>query len=231
MVNSNEHNAHNATLAEVPAWINGYLTADEIKKIESLIAGAERRTSGEIVPVIVRESVKKEPPTLVFSSLLVFIFFIYAESRLASWLELSDIIFIGCGVAISAILGRLLSRLGPVRRVFARDRDLTRYAELRAELEFYRAGIGSTSGKTGILLFLSVQDRRAVVLADQAISEKLPQDTWDHVLRLLVGGIKNGKCFDGLKSAIQECGGILATHFPIAANDVNELTNRLIVRD
>ena len=101
----------------------------------------------------------------------------------------------------------------------------------RAELEFYRSRIQQTSGHTGILLFVSLAERRAVVLADKGISHKLPQETWDDVLKILLNGFKKQDVGGGFSLAIARCAEILGEHFPRKADDRDELANRLVFRE
>jgi putative membrane protein len=116
-----------------------------------------------------------------------------------------------------------------VRRLLLNDRDSARLAANRAELEFHRAGIGRTENKTGILLFLALEDHEAVVLADHGISSKLPPETWSDVVSLMLNGIKKKDLASGLSSAVTRCGDILSKHFPVSSTDRNELSNHLII--
>jgi len=109
-------------------------------------------------------------------------------------------------------------------------------AEMSAEVaeaaitSFYRHRVSETRGRTGILLFVSVFERRVVVLADAGISAKVPQDTWQQVVDIVLEGIRAGRAADGLCRAITRCGEIVAAQLPILAEDTNELGD-LIVED
>ena len=118
-----------------------------------------------------------------------------------------------------------------IRRLLLNDRDSAALAAQRAELEFYRAGIGRTQNKTGILLYLALQDHEVVVLADRGISEKLSAETWGEVVEMILQGIKSKDLALGLQNAVDKCGDILASHFPVSENDRNELSNHLIILD
>ncbi len=103
--------------------------------------------------------------------------------------------------------------------------------EQRAELEFYRAGINGTSRRSGILLFVSFAEHRAVVLADKVIADKLPASTWNEVLTVLLAGIKSGRAGQGYIDAVNHSAKILAQHFPEIVSDENELSNRLVIKE
>ena len=88
-----------------------------------------------------------------------------------------------------------------------------------------------TRDATGILLFVSLMEHRAVVLADKAIDERVPNDTWEEVNRLIVQGIKRGHVGLGLATAVTRCGEILASEFPITNDKINELHDTLVIKE
>ncbi len=102
---------------------------------------------------------------------------------------------------------------------------------MRAEVEFYEHGIGQTQGNTGILLFVSLMEHRAVVLADHSIAEKLDAEIWNEVVELMIDGVKGRDLAGGMRAAILRCGELLSPHFPIDEADANELRDHLIVKD
>lgn len=68
------------------------------------------------------------------------------------------------------------------------------------------------------------------MLADKGINLKVPQDTWQQVVDLIVQGIREGRPAEGLCEAIARCGEIITAQFPVRAGDKDELRN-LIVED
>lgn len=101
----------------------------------------------------------------------------------------------------------------------------------RAEREFAELGIGKTAGSTGVLLFLSQAERRAVVLADRGIHEKVPPETWERELDAILAGIREGHPADGLERAVDDVGRLLAEHFPRRGDDVNELPDDVVTKE
>jgi putative membrane protein len=213
--------------APFPKWVSCYLTSEDVVKIEAAIANAEKKTSGEIVPVIVSRCVKLKSQGMKLSALMVLLYCLFVETRLSFFMSSQEMILLGLGFISAASLGPLLLRSSRIRRLMIADFDAAQLAMLRAEVEFYRAGIGGTNGGTGILLFLSIEERQAVVLADKSISNLLPPKTWEDILAMMLNGLKNGNCAGGIIDAVTKCGEILATHFPIQKDDINELPNRL----
>lgn len=215
----------------IPSWLSPKLTSDDVKQIESSIAKAEATTSGEIVPVIVRRSAPLKAHGMLASLICALVFFGFFVIEVGDWLHFEEILFMILGLAVSAALGQFLVRFKPIYRLLQHPKDAEYLAIQRAELEFHRAGISATRDKTGIILYLAIEDRQAIVLADQNISAKLPPETWGEVMSLMLTGIKQGQLAYGLQQAITKCGEILTAHFPIKDDDTNELVNRLIIRD
>jgi putative membrane protein len=211
----------------LPKWIAPYLTNAEVSEIESALAAAEKTTSGEIVPVIVRRCADIRPPATLISLVSVLLFTLFAEVWMASWFAFQELWVIVAGMSLALVLGYFLADSLLARRFWIKRRDGRALAHLRAELEFYRAGIGSTKESTGILLFLAIEERQAVVLADKGISTILPDGTWDDVLTLMLDGLRSGNCADGLIKAITKSGELLAARFPVKSDDANELPNRV----
>jgi putative membrane protein len=85
-----------------------------------------------------------------------------------------------------------------------------------------------THGRTGILIYLSMRERRAQIIADEAIASKVAPETWGEAMAALLAHIKEGRHADGMIAAVEKVGAVLAEHFPRAEDDQNELPDRLI---
>lgn len=96
--------------------------------------------------------------------------------------------------------------------------------------EFIRLGINKTKDKTGILIFIVLREREFYILADSGINEKVEPDTWDKIKELMESYFRRGQFCKGLLIAVEEIGNVLAKFFPIKKDDVNEISNMIIVR-
>ncbi|HWK35067.1 TPM domain-containing protein, partial [Sphingomonas sp.] len=85
-----------------------------------------------------------------------------------------------------------------------------------------------TVAATGVLLYLSLDEHRAELIADESIHTKVSQDVWGAAMAALVAAVKDGRPGDGMADAVAQIGIVLAEHFPRGADDVNELPDRLI---
>lgn len=213
------------------AWIDKYLSKEDIAAIEKAIEQAEHGTNGEIVPVIVgRSSVAGHIPlslTLLFTLTIVI-----AEIPYSQWLWVTPWIWLWPVLLVALyLISCALAKLPWVQKVFVPERDEVFQVHQRAQLEFYTNRIHRTQGNTGILLFVSVMEKKAVILADEGIAKKLPPGTWDDMLAELRSHLHKGRWGPGFQKAIQDCGQLLKTHFPINGEVENELKNHLIIKD
>ncbi|MFV8259679.1 TPM domain-containing protein [Bdellovibrio bacteriovorus] len=213
------------------SWINKYLSEADLARIEASISKVEETTSGEIVPVIVRRSsaVGHVPLTL---TLLLTLFLIIVEFPFSDWLWVTPWVYLWPVIVVIFFgLSQVLAKSKWIQKVFVPEKDELDSVHRRAHLEFYLNRIHRTESGTGVLIFVSVMEKKAVVLADEGISKKLPKEHWDEILGMLGKQLHDGKWADGFVAAIEACGKDLQTHFPTGAGNSNQLKNHLIVKD
>ncbi len=243
---------------ELPLWLDTELSDEEVDRIEAAVKAAEKRTSAEIVPMIVHRSTLKATGDRI----LFWISFgilgiggavglslaggldealldrvlqavgIWPSEAAFLWLAvLAETVVAIAAFLIAWIFAKWVSQFdGAHRFVFPND-DLTLEAEHRAQCEFYSSDLRSTEGRNGILLFVSMLEHRAVILADKAIIEKIEASTWSETLAKLLAAIGNGEMGRGYVDAIDSIAKKLEPHFPLQAGDKDELSNRLRIEE
>ncbi|HXU04861.1 MAG TPA: TPM domain-containing protein [Polyangia bacterium] len=98
-----------------------------------------------------------------------------------------------------------------------------------AERAFRRMGVSATRARNGVLVFVAPRRRKVVVLGDVGIHAKVAPDFWAAVVERITADFRRGDPTAGLVAAVELLGNALATAFPIAPGDVNELTNSVRV--
>lgn len=196
-------------------------------QVRDALKQAELHTSGEIVPVVVERSDAHPQSTfawfLIASACGSVLLEPFLSWRDPHWLILEQL-------ALGAF-GWLLALLLPdLRRMLVSEARAQEMAEEQAFQEFYRQGVHETQGRTGVLLFVSLFERRVVVLADEGIASRVPPQTWDRAKEAILSGIRRGSLRDGLIEGIQASAQELTQHFPAERTNVNELEDRLVVR-
>lgn len=213
-----------------------FLTTADRERVTRCVQEVEKSTSAEIVPLVRSESDAYPAAALrgaLVASMLVAAAATAADAFFKPWgsLSLFDLwVFPGVFVACFLLVYGLARGVAGLKRVFVSRAEMAEEVEQAALSAFHRHGLGKTRDRTGILLFVSVFERRVVVLADEGINAKVTQDTWQQVVELVLQGIREGRAADGLCEAIDRCGKLVAEGFPIRAGDTDELRN-LIVED
>ena len=196
------------------------------QRLEALVAEVEAQTGGELV-VAVAEACDE-----------------YGSVGWRLGVALAAAVFLGMGwflaplpwtaylAAQAAALGlaHALARLEPVRRLLLPADLVEQRVGERARRCFAEQGLARTRGRTGILLFVALLERRVVVLGDEGIHGALdPDEGWEQVIELAVEGLRAGRPADGLEAAVRRCGQILARHLPPAPANPDELPNRVVI--
>jgi len=102
---------------------------------------------------------------------------------------------------------------------------LDRAAFLFAELKMHK-----TELRNGVLFYLAKKDRKFAILGDGGINAKVGNDFWDHIKTEMLHFFKEEKFAEGLEKGISMAGEALSTHFPYQRNDVNELSDDIIIK-
>jgi|SRR2546422_1076611 len=205
--------------------VQDFFTAAEKERIQKAVIAAEERTSGEIVPMIVGASARY---TEVELSGMIAGLIAGAAAGLAyenPWASTEVHLVLPI---TGAALGLLLCRLPAVKRLLTPKTRVIEAVHLRSLAAFTAHGLHYTKAHTGILILVSLLERRVHVLADRGINEKVSPGTWDEIVSIVTSGLKSGKACDAFCAAIQRCGEILATHFPRSPDDRDELEDKLI---
>ncbi|MCB0349282.1 MAG: hypothetical protein KDD37_10640 [Bdellovibrionales bacterium] len=215
----------------IPNWAKTYIRSEKLDDIHRAVKDAENKTAGEIVPMIVRKSSTIGHVPLLIMCLLVI--GVLSLDLLVVEMTYFNNYYLWCFINFVVVIGltTFLSRFDWIRRVLTNASDQISQVEMRAEVEFFEAGINQTRDATGVLLFISVLERRAVVLADKAIADKVPAETWDEICQILVSGCKDKEVERAFVEAISKCGDILKVHFPRKTDDINELSDQFIIKD
>lgn len=218
-------------MSELPRWARSVLGARGAAQIEAAIVEAESKTCGEIVPMVVRRSSTIGHVPALALCLLLLVVLLPDLPGLQAELGGPALAWLILDFPLAAAAALALSRLSSVQRLLTPRPDQMRQVDLRAQVEFHELGLRRTKARTGILLLVSIMERRAVVLADRGIAQKLDQEIWLEVIQLMVDGVKRRDLASGMASAVRRCGELLAPHFPVAVDDVNELRDHLVVKE
>jgi len=201
-----------------------FISRKDAKRITRAIAAAEKKTSGEIIAVVASSSDEYRFIPLLWAALLAlavppFAFILMDWSAPAVYAaQLAAFVIFALAVQWPPL--RIALVPGAIKRA---------RAHAHAMEQVMAQNLHTTRGRTGILIFVSVAERFAEVIADEGIYKKVSPEIWDEAVAELVADIAQGKVIDGFTAAIKTCGSVLAEHFPPGSGGRNELPNHLIM--
>ena len=192
------------------------------QRIAAAIKSAESRTSGQIVCVLARSSSAYSHMPLIWAAAMALALpwpLIELTLWPVQWIYAAQL---GVFILLAAVLSL------PMLRMLLVPRRVQRLRAHRAAAEqFFIRGISRTAGRTGILIFVSLAERYARIIADTGIAERVPQAEWQRAVDGLISECRDQRIADGFVAALAECGEVLARHFPPARTPSNELPDRL----
>jgi putative membrane protein len=208
-------------------------TDAERERIRQAVQQVEQVTKGEIVPMIVPASALYREAgyrTGLILALLALALLLTIEIYWLPWgWHAGNAGWLLLAVVASYGLGQWLGRIPMVIRLVTSRERMAHKVTLRAEQAFYKHGLHHTKGHTGILILVSMLERRVHVLADKGINDHVPAGTWDGLVNGIIDGIRTGNATDAICAAIAKCGALLAEVAPSRSGDnPNELPDTLI---
>jgi putative membrane protein len=211
-------------------------------QVTAAVTAAEAGTDGEIVTIVAAQSDAYHDVGLhwtVLGMLLVLallavwpalplwiharVFDAWAPASPASLYTIALVL-----LALAFLLFRLLFAWRPLRLALTPPATKARRVRRRALALFRAAAEKRTRAATGVLLYLSLDERRAELIADESIHSKVAPELWGQAMAELVEAVKAGRAGLGMAKAVEQVGAVLSEHFPRSRDDVNELPDRLI---
>lgn len=208
---------------------------DDLKRIREAARDAEGRTSGEIVAYLVNRVDDHEEA--VWKAAALGALAAAAIGGFSNWLGdfwgLPTVLWMTLPAFAGGSLGYLLASFSPtVERWLIAASSLDRRIRLRAEAAFLEEEIFATRERTGILIFVTLFEHRAMILADSGIHQKVDQGVWQTLVTSLVEGIRRDRTTDALVEIIGRCGALLEEHgVARREDDRDELANEPRLRE
>ncbi len=199
------------------------LTKQDYEAVAAAIRAAEQRTCGQIVCVLAHASSAYAHIPILWATLVALLTpwpLIYFTPWSVQRIFVAQlVVFLVAGLAFSWARLRILLVPRAVQRARAH----------RAALEqFVLRGISRTRNRCGVLIFVSVAEHYARIIADEGVAQKVNASQWQAAIDALTTHMRNGQIAAGFIAAIERCGAVLAEHAP-PDGSANELPDRLYV--
>ena len=212
------------------------LSEAERDAVTAAVAAAEARSDGEIVTVVSEASDAYHDVALHYAVAAVL-----AVTAAAMWPHLlasdggwgggdrgRELLVLLIAQAVAFLIVRFALAWRPLRLMLTPGATLSRRVRRRAVQYFRLAAENRTEGREAVLLYLSVAEHRAELVADAAVHALVPPERWGAAMAALVDAVRDGRAADGMVAAAGEIGTILAEHFPKSASNPNEIPDRVI---
>ncbi len=199
------------------------LSREDHEAVSAAIRNAEQHTCGQIVCVLSHASSDYALVPVLLASVLALL----TPWPLIHFTQWSvERIFL-VQIAVFIVAGLVFS--WPALHVALVPRSMRRAQAHRAALEqFVVRRIANTTNRCGILIFVSLAERYARIIADEGIAAKVNRAEWQAAIVALTGHMHDGRIAQGFIAAIDRCGTVLAAHAPPDGSP-NVLPDRLYV--
>jgi putative membrane protein len=198
------------------------LSQQDRDRISAAIRAAEAKTSGEIVCVLAQTSSDAKALPIFLAAVVA----LALPWLLDAWTVMTVHRILSLQLLAFVVLVPVLCL--PAVRVALLPRRARRAAAHRAALEqFVIRGIARKKDRSGILIFVSLAEHYARIIADDGIAGRVPQSEWQIAIDALVEHIGDGRIAEGFIDAIERCGSVLAAHFPRTGATRDELPDRI----
>lgn len=217
-------------------------SAADRQRINETVQTAESLTSAEIVPVVATASGRYDRAEdlvgLWLGTLLLVAVSINWPAEVtepgswgmhpALWQTLKLVGTLLGGFLLGAVLG---SQIAWLRRLFTPARQMQDEVQQAARRVFFDHRVHHTQSGSGLLIYVSVFEQVAVLLADRQVLDGLGQSALDDLCEMLTRQLRNHEPTEALCQTIQAAGEKLKTVLPRAIDDVNERPDSLVTID
>ena len=208
-----------------------FLSETDRENIVAAVKEAEKNTAGEIVPMVVSSSYHYPMANLIGATALALPLALILVLLAGSWLWIGSDnlwLFLGFFTILFIVFHIIIKRTIWLKRWFVSQREMEEEVQEAAVISFFKQALYRTRRGTGVLIFISVFEHKAWILAGRGINQKVEQSQWDDIVAKLIDRIKQKKQTLGVCEAVDRIGKLLAVHFPVEADDKDELRNLII---
>ncbi len=179
----------------------------------------EKSTNAELVLAVRARSGPYRHADYLFGALLAFaslLFLLFSPFDFHQY-------WVAIDVALIFALGTFLSsRSNSIRRLMTNGKFRSNAVRTGAAAMFYEAGIANTTAEMGVLIYVSVLERRLELIADRGVLKGVPALEWNHMLFELRRAGRKAEP-QPLLEAMRRLGELLANHLPATDENPNEL--------
>lgn len=190
-------------------------------QLDECVREIERETDAELVIVVRARSGSYSHVDFLCGAVLAYaglLFLLFSPWTFAHyWVAIDVALLFALGYYIS-------SRSGAIRRLLTTKKERADAVRMGAAAMFYEAGIANTASEMGVLIYLSLLERRLELIADRGVLKAAPPLEWnERLFDLHKAGHKPH--LEELLQALRELGALLNRCLPPTGENPNELSD------
>ena len=208
-----------------------FLSDDERARVDKAVKEAEKLTAGEIVVMIISASYQYPMANVIGAAASALPLALILTPLVGGWLWIGGQnmwLFLGLLTVFFILFHEVIKRVPRLKRFFISRKEIDDEVEEAAITNFFDQDLYRTRDETGVLVLISVFERRVWILADRGINAKVAEGQWDEIVKMITDGIKQKRPADAICEAVEKIGALLSLHFPIKPDDTDELKNLII---
>lgn len=202
------------------------ISKQEQNQIRDLIEKAERKSHTEVVPMIVERS--DAYPAAHFRCAII-VSFIFSMALYFSPLSIVNPIYYLWIQLPGLLLGFFLGQIPFFTRLLITKKEMEFETRQRAYEAFFEHGIHLTKRNNGVLIFISLLERKIRIVTDKAVRDKVEQKIWDEIISEFANKVQKESLAEALKQTIEATANVLEYYFPGQGDRPSELKNDLII--
>lgn len=211
--------------------VKQFLSDDQRARVTAAVEKAEKLTAGEIVVMFISASYHYPMANVIGATTSAIPLALVFTPVIGGWLWIGNQnmwLFLGLFTVFFILFHEIIKHTLWLKRYFISRKEIDAEVKEAAVTHFFHHGLYRTRDKTGVLVLISVFERRVWVLADQGINAKVPESQWESIVKIITDGIKEKRSADAICAAVERIGDLLKVHFPIKPDDIDELKNVII---
>ena len=226
-----------------------FFSEAEKEKIREAVASVEKSTAGEIATMVVDRSDSYREADILgavllagFLALIIEVLLEYyvvtGGSAVWSGTNQENLQMVLYGISIWAYIPMAFLLFFPSRLLFRKfpalklpligKKRIEEAVRERAVRAFYEKALYKTRDETGVLIFISLLERKVWILGDRGIDRKIPHTYWQTLVGEITAGLSEAHACEALCAVIRKIGEELARLFPGKSDDYNELSDEIL---
>jgi putative membrane protein len=211
--------------------VKQFLSDDQRAHVNAAVQKAEKLTAGEIVVMFISASYHYPMANVIGATAFAIPLALIFTPVIGGWLWIGNQnmwLFLGLLIVFFILFHEIIKHLVWLKRYFISRKEIDAEVKEAAITHFFTHDLYRTRDETGVLVLISVFERRVWILADRGINAKVPEGQWDDIVKMITDGIRQKRSADAICEAVEKIGQLLKRHFPVKPDDTDELDNLII---